>query len=509
MNKQFWQIAVLMLLLVLGLSACGKTPETVDAETTITVESTVETAEPEIEPDPQWLSEVAIDEAYACLFPLEGEINVELAQEILLPLVEAGNAEAQYYWGYIYDVFIHYDNSDEEKESLYWYELAAEQGFTKAYLAVALNEYLDSEEKRVELMEVAQQAGIFEMSPEELGADGCDLVGWHYYDKKDYRAAMDWFLKSADLGNANSMNMIGWLYEHGLGVNQEGIVALEWFLKGAEMGYPVAMNNYGWAFLKNDYADELVNQEYADALDGYRRAAEAGDPVAMCNIGYMYDYGLGGLSTNDAIALEWYQKAADLGDARAMYGIGMIYQYMSVGVGRDFEKAMEWHLKAAEFGNRDSMAQIRTMYQFGWGVDKNEEEAQKWSDKVRDTAEMDEQGYADYSSDVERINQSAMQWLHAAADAGIAEAANNIGHYANGNPDKWYLDAADLGSENAMANLGDFYWSRGDYDAAMEWFIKAYANGYDATEWINYMLSNKQGVNAYFENYGELISTNP
>ena len=47
---------------------------------------------------------------------------------------------------------------------------------------------------------------------------------------------MQWYLKSAELGNGNAMYMLGWKYEHGNGVEQSDEQALQWYRRAAEQG---------------------------------------------------------------------------------------------------------------------------------------------------------------------------------------------------------------------------------------------------------------------------------
>lgn len=520
MKKQFWPIVILILVLVLPLCACGTAAKTEIVETTIPAETATKTTEPEIEPDPEWLSETAIDEAYACLFPLDGEKNIELAQEILFPLVEAGNAEAQYYWGYIHDWEIVDNNGEEEKESLYWYELAADQGFPKAYLAVSLNAYIESEERANEFVELAKQAGLFDIVPEELGADGCAFIGAYYADKKDYSTSFEWNLKAAELGSTPAMLDIGLMYYNGAGVEKDIGIALDWLLKAANQGNVYAMNYYGFIFFDNNCENEIVNKKYTASLDEYQKDAEAGDPIAMHNLGQMYENELGNLRRNRQTAFDWYLKAANLGDAYSMYRLGDSYRFGFTGT-KDYESAMEWYLKAADLGIADAMEAIGVMYSQGWGVESDNEKAQEWwkkAEEARRKRENDD-GHIDYFSDVNELREDALELFKKAADAGYIPAIHNMGYYGydvgmiyldEAEARNWYHKAADEGHTKSMAALGySYYTDSSDYDEAMKWFLKAYANGYDTSEWINYMLSNKQGVNAYFENYGELIAVTP
>ncbi len=338
---------IIVLLLSLFLSACGTEPKNTEAATVVITEATVEATEPEITPEPEWFSEAVIDEAVSYLFPLEGEINIPLARELLLPLVEIGNAEAQYYWGYTYDG--QFAPSNEEEESLYWYELAAEQEFPKAYLAAALKS--DSDETANELIEAARLAGIFEQAPEELGVDGCEFVARYFYsEQKDYESAMDWFLKASDMGSTVAMNRIGLMNFYGQGGIQDYETALNWFLRAANLGNVCAMVNVGAVLLKY-YAEEPETLKTAEKW--YLKAAEAGVAQAMNWAGYSYVEGIGAYK-DYTIAKEWYQKSADAGSSTAMFELGQFYT-KGYGVPQDYDIAMEWFIKAYANGRKDSV----------------------------------------------------------------------------------------------------------------------------------------------------------
>lgn len=517
MKKQLWQIAGLILILTLALCACG-TPS--KNETEETVEDTVVETTAATEPDPEWFSDAAIDEARACLFSLDKEKDVSQAQQILFPLVEAGNAEAQYYWGYIYDMEIVDNNNDVgEKESLHWYKLAAEQGFPKAYLAEVLNAYVGPE--RVdELVEAAKQAGLFEMAPEELDADGCAFLGSYFAGNEDYSAALDWYLKAAELGSTPAMSNLGAMYYWGRGVEKDIELALEWTLKAANLGHVYAMNQYGYYLFEDNHLWELIEKKYTDALAGYQAAAESGDPVAMYNIGQMYFGGLGGLNVSAETAIDWYRKAAELGDAPAMYALGEIYEYgYGSSVTQDYGIALDWYRKAAELGDADAMNSLAYMYSNGLGVEADAARSEEWYRKAYEAQRSGGtgDGHIDYYiADLDAYKDAAMELFQKAAAAGNSYAMNNIGYYGyevgyvyvdNDQAISWYKKAAEEGNATAMENLAFQYYRSENYDSAMEWFIKAYANGEDsAADSINDMLADRQGVSAYFENYGALIS---
>ena len=547
MKKQLLWFIALLLLASLFLCSCGgetNVDETSPTETkpTDNEEKAVETTEQDVSPDPEWFSEDVIDEVVACLFPMEGEINVDLAQELLLPLLEIGNPEAQYYWGYIYDWMIPDNCGEEEQEALYWYELSAAQGFPKAYLAMALDTYIGSEERAAELVASAKQAGLFDMSPDELRPDGCEFIGSYYQREKIYNDAADWFLKASEMGGSVGMLQLSLMYFSGLGVPQDYITAKDLLSKAANTGNVLAMTNYGLLLSHHDVAVSILEDAYTSALTENLEAANAGNADVMYNMGNMYYFGYcydsiytepwyETKAQNLRAAFEWYQKAAEAGHTEAMYIIGRAYLYgnSDAGLDVDYEKAIKWLQKAADKDHPSALFFLSVMYSDGKGVEQNETTAQKLYNKsyeIYNNANR-EAFYSDYGM----VLKAAMEWHKKAAEAGSARSMNELGYYSSWGggfffgdlttpliplPDlteiaaiEWFQKAADAGFATAMSNLAYMYQSSEDYDTAMKWFIKAYVNGYeDAEAEIEKMLTNKQGVNGYFENYEELVLVN-
>ena len=66
--------------------------------------------------------------------------------------------------------------------------------------------------------------------------------------EKDMKKAFEWFLKSAENGNAKAMNRVGCCFSNGEGVKQDKTKAFEWWLKSAENGNADAMCNVGLCY---------------------------------------------------------------------------------------------------------------------------------------------------------------------------------------------------------------------------------------------------------------------
>ena len=108
--------------------------------------------------------------------------------------------------------------------------------------------------------------------------------GWEAQQKKDYATALEWYDKATALGDAHAENNLGWLYEHGLGVEQDYAQALEWYGKAAARGDVGAEVNLAWLYRDG----QGVQQDYGQAMAWYRKAAEQGNAIAEANVGMLY-----------------------------------------------------------------------------------------------------------------------------------------------------------------------------------------------------------------------------
>jgi hypothetical protein len=65
---------------------------------------------------------------------------------------------------------------------------------------------------------------------------------------QDYQEALEWYRKSAALGNAEAQSNLGSMYANGEGVPQDDIEAVKWLLKAAEQGMTHAQYLLGLRF---------------------------------------------------------------------------------------------------------------------------------------------------------------------------------------------------------------------------------------------------------------------
>jgi TPR repeat protein len=165
--------------------------------------------------------------------------------------------------------------------------------------------------------------------------------GKEAYEREDYVAAISFFTKSAEQGNAYAQYSLGQMFRQGKG----------------------------------------VSQDYKQAMSWYQKAAEQGFVYAQVNLGMMYNQGLG-VTQDFAQAVFWFQKAAEQGFTQAQYNLGMMY-YKGEGVRKDYVEAYKWHSIAYASGEklpkdvRDSIIEVMTPSE----IDSARKLAREWMEK--------------------------------------------------------------------------------------------------------------------------------
>ena len=176
-------------------------------------------------------------------------------------------------------------------------------------------------------------------------------LGWAYYQgagtAQNNAEAAKWFRKSAELGDANSQYMLGYLLEDAKDFSE----AATWYRKGAEQGLVGAQESLARLY----FSGQGVQQDYAEAAKWYRAPAEQGSTGAEYLLGYIFESGKG-LPADPPQAAKWYTMAADKGDTRAQLALGYLLADSKNGK-PDFLTAHMWsNLAAANLTGNDRKA---------------------------------------------------------------------------------------------------------------------------------------------------------
>lgn len=251
------------------------------------------------------------------------------------------------------------------------------------------------------------------------------------YRNGDYAQALAIARPLANAGDAVAQNMMGILYENGLGVPEDGFRAAGYYQAAVDQDLPQALNN--------------LSDHYLDGWEGQEPRPDLAIPLML--------------------------RAEEMGYAGVYNNLGVSYFEGHFGT-PDSRRALDYFRRAHEAGYVDGTANMGWMYAHGEGVAEDQAEARRyymlahendgplWA--LEDLADMWREG-AGGPADPPR----AAVLYEEAADRGSAYAANWLGYfYDNGEAGlpvdydravAYFRLAADQGSVTGYYNLGSMY----------------------------------------------------
>ena len=196
--------------------------------------------------------------------------NYDRALQILKPLADSGDPEAQKIMGIMYDYG--HGVAKDQQEALKWHLRAAEQGNPDVQYHVGAK-YFHGEGTT---QDYAAAAKWWELAANGGQVDAQFNLGLMYYRgmalaKDDARAAQ-LFQLASELGHADAQYVLGLMYSFGQGVKQDYRTALEWFQKSSDQGVARAQFNMG-VFYENGYG---IEPDLEQARKWYGRASAQG-----------------------------------------------------------------------------------------------------------------------------------------------------------------------------------------------------------------------------------------
>ncbi len=134
------------------------------------------------------------------------------------------------------------------------------------------------------------------------------MKGSNYYEQGEYKEAVVWFRKAAELDYAQAQSNLGVMYSEGQGIRQDDEMAVKWCRRAAEQGYAQAQTNLCILYSEGKGA----GQDYKKAAKWCRNAAEQGNGQAQAILGIMYSKGQG-VEQDTEEAVKWFKKASEQG----------------------------------------------------------------------------------------------------------------------------------------------------------------------------------------------------
>ena len=274
---------------------------------------------------------------------VEKSVEEEIVKfETLTPLAEAGDADAQYGLGVIYQEGIAVKKSS--LRATHWLQKASDQGHKQATNRLAWH-YRNG----IGVVHSPAKAEELYLKAYDLGVVGASIpLGAIYRSgepgvKENHAKAVKWARIGAEAGIDRGENLLGELYRDGKGVEQSFATALEWFEKSAAQGFHLAYFNAS-VILREGVG---VEKDMERGMEYLRTAADLGHAGAMIDLAMSYAEGVG-VPQSYQEALNWFTKAARRNDSSAIR-LAKAYERGQLG-DKDFGRAFMWYYIAAQKG---------------------------------------------------------------------------------------------------------------------------------------------------------------
>lgn len=161
--------------------------------------------------------------------------------------------------------------------------------------------------------------------------------GYQAYERADYALAKKYWLPLAKQNNPDALFNLGLLAKNGLGEKKDLKAAMLWFRKSAYYGSADAAYNLGVLYISG----EAGFPSKKDAVDWWKQAAEQGHHESQYNYAVMLALG-SGVEQDIEAAMDWWKLAAQQGDVNAINALIEVYEQGKFNQPRNKEKAAYW-----------------------------------------------------------------------------------------------------------------------------------------------------------------------
>ena len=271
------------------------------------------------------------------------------AYKLVKKLVSNGNTEAQFFMADCYgqgQLGLQVDN----KEAYNLYHSAAKAGHAQAAYRVAV---------------------CCEIGQEEGGGT-----------KRDAVKAVQWYKRSASLGDPPAMYKMGMVLFKGLlGQTKNPKEGISWLKRAAERAdveNPHALHELALMYSNAGPNDVIIRDEaYANQL--FHQAGELGYKFSQFRLGAAYEYGLMGCPVDPRQSIIWYTHAAAQGEHQSELALSGWYLTGADGILQQTDtEAYLWARKAAMAGLPKAEHAMGYFTEVGIGVAANLDDAKRW-----------------------------------------------------------------------------------------------------------------------------------
>ncbi len=169
-------------------------------------------------------------------------------------------------------------------------------------------------------------------------------LGLIYTDKElqyfDIELALSHLSTAINMGYSKAMYQMGVMYDNGIGVQQDALMAKDWYRKAKR----AQKQNQAKITFYKPKKNKLKEVTYDEIFQDLLKQAKEGNPEVQYRVAKIYDDGL--LIPHDfKKALKWYEKSAQNNYEQAQFTMGYFY-CRGIGVEKNSKLANEWLLKS-------------------------------------------------------------------------------------------------------------------------------------------------------------------
>ncbi|NKB76103.1 MAG: sel1 repeat family protein [Gammaproteobacteria bacterium] len=124
------------------------------------------------------------------------------------------------------------------------------------------------------------------------------------FEAKNFAQSLGLLGPIADQGNVDAQYRLAIMYQNGLGVVRNELLATKWMIAAANQGFALAQHGLGFMYMEGD----CVNKNGVKAVNWFKKAAEQGLVGSLTTLAMMYEMG-NGVDKDMEEAKKWYKLA--------------------------------------------------------------------------------------------------------------------------------------------------------------------------------------------------------
>ena len=162
------------------------------------------------------------------------------------------------------------------------------------------------------------------------------LIGIYFMSHNDLAAAILWYKRAADQGDAIAEDGLGYLYQSGHGVKKNQKIANAYFRKSAQQGFPDGQFYLG--------ENLILAKHYKEGAYWTEKAARKGSADAQFNLAVLYRDGHG-VPKDSGYMYFWFKVSAENGNPKSQEVISRMDPMLPAKVRAEVDRFIKAQLK--------------------------------------------------------------------------------------------------------------------------------------------------------------------